>query len=247
MNKTRTIIFTMLIVIAVFLGLLLRCFYLQRFKHDYYFEKSLDYQRSRVFQKAQRGPILDRRGRLLAASNKTQTIFAEPRVIKNPKILSNRLAEILDMPNNEICELIVDSKNPGYVKIRTDAEPNLCDAVKKIHGIGVESDWKRAYPAGAMAAHVVGFTSNDDRGLAGVELIYNDELSGSPGKQIFLADVSRRPIRFDSKEILREDGFGLILTIDAAIQKFTYDELKKQYLEFEAESAIAIAANPHTG
>lgn len=247
MDKTRTIIFTMLIIIAVFVGLLLRCLYLQHFKNDYYFEKSLGYQRSRVFQKPQRGPILDRRGRILAASNKTQTIFAEPRIIRNPKITAGKLAEILDTPGHEICKLIVDSRNPGYVKIKTNAEPNLCDAVRTIHGIGVESDWKRAYPAGSMAAHVVGFTSSDNRGLAGIELVCNDELSGSPGKQTFLADVSRRPIRFDSKEILREDGFGLILTIDAAIQKFTYDELKKQYLEFEAESAIAIAADPHTG
>jgi len=247
MDKTRTIIFTMLIIIAAFVGLLLRCFYLQQFKNDFYFNKSLAYQRSRVFEKPQRGPILDRRGRLLAASNKTQTIFAEPRIIRNPGVTSLKLAEILNTTNDKICKLIIDSKNPGYVKIRTNAEANLCDAVRKIHGVGVESDWKRAYPAGATASHVVGFTSSDNQGLAGVELVYNEQLSGSPGKQTFLADVSRRPIRFDSKEILREDGLGLILTIDAAIQKFTYDELKKQYLDFEAEAAIAIAANPHTG
>ena len=237
----------MLIIIAVFLGLLLRCFYLQHFKYNYYYEKSLVYQRLRVFQKPQRGPILDRRGRILAASNKTQTIFADSKIIKNPKIVAGQLAEILDMPGHEICKLIVDSENSRYVKIRTDAEANLCDAVKKIYGIGVESEWKRECPAGAMAAHVVGFTSSDNRGLEGIERLYDGQLSGLPGKQTFMGDVSRRPIRFDSKEIIREDGFGLILTIDAAIQKFTYDELKKQYLEFEAESAIAIAADPDTG
>ena len=190
MGKTRTIIFAMLIVIVIFLGLLMRCFYLQHFKNDYYFEKSLGYQRSRVFQKAQRGAILDRRGRILGASNKTQTIFADANIIKDPKKVSRKLAEILDTPGEEICKLIVDKKYSRYVKIKTDAEPNLCDAVKNIYGIGVESDWKRAYPAGAMAAHVVGFTSSDNRGLAGVELVYNDELSGSPGKQTFLAACS---------------------------------------------------------
>ena len=226
-----------------FLSLAWRCFYLQYFRSGHYYSASI----KRQLQKPQRGVILDCRGRVLAASNKIQTIFAEPRVIKEPKSTSTELAPIVDMGAHEICKLITESKNPGFAKIKVGAGANQCSAAGKIYGIGVQSDWRRHYPTGPLAAHIVGFTSLDNRGLDGIELQYNKELGGSVGQNIFFADASRRPIRLKQQNGVLTDGVGIILTIDATIQQFARAELLKQYESYEGESAAAIVAEPGTG
>jgi len=195
----------------------------------------------------QRGVILDCRGRVLAASNKIHTIFAEPRAIKDPKSTSTDLASIVDMGAHEICKLIMDGKNPGFVKIKAGADVNQCSAAGKIYGVGVWSDWLRLYPMGYSAAHVVGFTSADNRGLGGIELQYDKELSGSAAEDIFLADVRRRPVQPKQQNGVLTDGAGIILTIDATIQEFAREALIKQYKNYQAESAVAIVAEPKSG
>ena len=224
-----------------------RCFYLQRFKSAHYHSVSIKQQQKLVTQRPQRGEILDCRGRVLAASNQIQIIFAEPRIIKEPKNTSIRLAAIVNMGAHEICQLIAESKNPGFVKIEIGAGANECRAARKIYGIGVQSDWQRYYPAGRLAAHIVGFTSLDNRGLGGIELQYNKELGGSTGQNILFADARRRSIRLKQQSSSLSDGAGIILTLDAAIQQFARAELQKQYESYEAESAVAIVAEPRTG
>jgi len=204
----------------------------------------------RNLQKPQRGVILDCRGRtILAASEKVQTIFAEPRIIKDPQSISNQLAAILDMSAHEIHRLITESRNPGFVKIKTAADPDQCRKARNIYGIGIQSNWRRHYPAGPLACHVVGFTSADNVGLEGVEFKYDWELAGLAGENIFFADARphRRPIRFNQQSSPLTDGVGIILTIDGAIQQFARQELLNQYKAYEAESAVAIVAEPSTG
>ncbi len=191
--------------------------------------------------------IVDCRGRVLAASNKIQTIFAEPRAIKQPEAASTKLAPIVRMGAREIYEIITESKNPGFAKIKVGAEPNQCNAARAICGIGVQSDWQRHYPMKSLAAHVVGFTSLDNRGLGGIELQFDKQLSGLSGQNIFFADAFRRPIRPKQQSSVLSDGVGIILTLDATIQQFARVELLKQYEIYEAESAVAIVAEPGTG
>ncbi len=191
--------------------------------------------------------MLDCCGRVLAASNKIQNIFAEPRCITDPKATSTELASIVDMGAHEICKLITESKNPGFVKIKSGADTEQCIAAGKIYGIGVETNWQRHYPSGPLAAHITGFTSADNKGLDGIELQYDKELSGSAGQNIFFADAVRRPIRLKEQSSPLVDGVGIILTVDAAIQQFARAELIKQYHSYQAESAVAIVAEPRTG
>ncbi len=230
-----------------FLALGGRCFYLQFCRNQHYSEACLGQRRSYRNLRPQRGVILDCRGRVLAASNKVQTIFAEPRVIQDAKATSSELAPIVDMGAHIICQLILESRNPGFTRIKTTTDYNQCSASTKIYGIGVQSDWQRHYPMGNLAANVVGFTSLDNRGLEGIELKYDKELSGSAARNIFFADVYRRPIRAKQQDGVLTNGKGIILTIDATIQQFTRDELFKQYENYEAESAVAIVAEPKTG
>jgi cell division protein FtsI/penicillin-binding protein 2 len=230
-----------------FLALGGRCFYLQFFKSKHYIDACSRQQRSYKSRQPQRGVILDCRGRVLAASNKVQIIKAEPRIIDDPKEVSSELAPIVDMGAHIMCQLILESRNPGFARIKTTTDADQCSAATKIYGIGVQSDWQRHYPMGNLAANVVGFTSLDNRGLEGIELKYDKELRGSAARNIFMADVYRRPIRAKGQDGVLTNGKGIILTIDATIQQFTRDELIKQYEEFEAESAMAVVVVPKTG
>jgi cell division protein FtsI/penicillin-binding protein 2 len=158
-----------------------------------------------------------------------------------------------------ICKLITESKNPGYVKIKADASPGECQTARNVSSaVGVESDWRRHYPMGRLVSHVVGFTSIYNNGLEGLEYQYNKQLSGLGAQDVFLVDLRRRPIRpapvkqnpadsNDIKNVVLTNGAGIILTIDATIQQFVRDELVKQCESYEAESAVAIVADPKTG
>ncbi len=247
MRSARTIIIFFLLLIVAFLSLTGRCLYLQHFRSEYYTDLSTKQQRGRLNKEPQRGGILDSRGRLLAASNRVQCIFAEPRVIKDPINPSVKLAPILNIRASDIIRIIRESKNPGFARIKLGATAEQCAAARKIFGIGVQSDWQRSYPTGRLAAHVVGFTSRDNRGLSGIELQYDKELRGSAGQNIFLADAFRRPVRLGQQKSPLCNGVGIILTLDSAIQQFTRAELLNQYQSFEAEAAIAIVASAKTG
>ena len=233
---------------GAFAALIARCFYLQGVKNEYFSSVSLRQRQKWIAEKPQRGVILDCCGRVLAASNRYQIIYAEPRALTGTiDDVSARLSPILKMGPQQIADVITQSKNPGYVKLKTNATENECKGAGVIEGIGVESSWQRYYPAGRLAANVIGFTSEDNIGLEGIELKFNNELSGDEGQNIVFADVMRRPIRLKEQTSYVENGYGLILTIDSTIQQFARAELEKTISDFQAESGVAIAADPKTG
>jgi cell division protein FtsI/penicillin-binding protein 2 len=247
-----TMIVFLSVVLLAFLGLAARCVYLQYCLADRFAEKSLIQQRAYLPLEPQRGAIVDCRGRVLAASDQVRTIFAEPRILKDPKETATRLAASLDMGAHEICKRIVDSNNPGYAVIKVDATEAECEAAQKIHGIGIHYNWRRNYPMGRLACHVIGFTSNDNRGIEGIEYVFDRDLRGKGAMHTFLVDVHRRPLGFclqddrDNNEMPMH-GSGVILTIDATIQEFAREVLYKQYKDFEAEAAAVMVADPQTG
>jgi cell division protein FtsI/penicillin-binding protein 2 len=236
-----------LLLIVSFLALGARCFYLQSVMAEHYLDASLTQQRAFRSRQPQRGVILDCRGRVLAASNGIQTIFADPAEIKDAKETSTELAPIVDMGAHIICKLILESNSPRFARIKDTTDANECSTARGIHGIGTNSGWQRHYPMGRLVSNVVGFTSVDDHGLEGIELKYDKALSGSGARNIFFADVRRRPIRPKQQDGILTNGVGIILTIDSTIQQFVRDELIKQYEAYEAESAVAVVAEPRSG
>jgi cell division protein FtsI (penicillin-binding protein 3) len=246
MRNVRLTIFFSLLLILLFLALAARCFYLQSVMAEHYLDESLKQQRAFRSRQPQRGVILDCRGRVLAASNGIQTIFADPLEIEDPKDTSNELAPIVDMGAHIICQKIHESGSPRFARIKNTTDPMECEAARKIHGIGTYSNWQRHYPMGRLVSNVVGFTGVDG-GLEGIELKYDDALSGSPARNYFFADPRRRPIRPKEQEGLLTNGLGIILTIDSTIQQFARDELAARCKEYQAESGVAIVAEPRSG
>lgn len=241
----------MVLVILAFVALGVRCFYLQYSRGDYYAGKCVDQQIVYVPLEPQRGAILDCRGHVLAASNQFRTIFAEPRIIREPRDTANQLAPVLDMPAHEICRTIMESRNKGYVAIKVGASAAECNDVGQIPGVGVQYGWQRYYPTGQLTSHVVGFSSVDNRGLAGVEFGYDNDLRGEGAMSTFFVDVRRRPLAFCFKGERDRDtpisGAGIILTLDSTIQQFAREELLAQYKAYEAEGAVAVVADVKSG
>jgi cell division protein FtsI/penicillin-binding protein 2 len=249
MKNLKLIIVILLVLASALAGMIVRCFYLQFFTADYYLRQSVRPQEATVVEKPCRGIILDCRGRVLAASNRIQTVFAEPRVVEDVDEAAKYLSDMTGAPWTSLAAKITDSKNPGFVRLAANVEPQQRDAIlaARIHGLGVMNEYVRHYPNGTFASHVVGFVSDDGKGLGGIELQYDSKLQGTEGARIFYADAARRLIRLKEEKGTAADGMGLVLTIDSAIQSFAHTELVKQYKAFEAESAVAIVMDPYTG
>jgi len=248
--KTRLSIIIIPILLIAALGLLAwRLFYLQNVLSGYIQKTSLKQRYAVITEKPQRGVIVDSKGRILAASNRLDTVFAEPRAVRDVKSVANELQQILNVPGHEICSIILESKNPGFAEIKTGISESQRNAIKKesLEGIGIQSNWHRFYPAGSLASHIVGFTGIDENALAGLELKYDYHLTGTQASNTLFIDVSRRPIGMKPGANLVKDGFGLILTIDTAIQQFANAALLRQLNKYHAESAIAIVMDPWTG
>jgi cell division protein FtsI/penicillin-binding protein 2 len=236
-------------VIGIFALLGWRLFYLQYCRAEDYSQSSYRQQHAIITLQPQRGIILDGRGRILSASNKVQTVFAEPRRITDVKDTATRLQNILDLPGHEICRIIYESNNPGFAKIKTPITGAEQNKIRNagIDGVGIESNWQRYYPMGRLTSHITGFVGTEQNGLAGVELKYDEQLRGAKGRNIMVVDAQRKPIGMKPADDIVCDGWGLILTVDATIQEFARAALSKQYEAYRAESAVAIVMDPWTG
>ena len=242
-------------LITVVFGLLTwRLVHLQFTLKDRFTESSERQRHAEIGSQPRRGLILDARGRILAASVKTYNVFAEPRClledVEKLKTTALELQKMLNEPGYELCARIDTSRNPGYVKLKQDIgfeEKKLLQETP-LHGVGLETGWKRQYPAGHLTGHVLGYVGAENKGLAGLEMKYESTLCGHSGKEVFVVDSHRRPIGIQpgvSSEV--EDGENLVLTIDAVIQRYTYEALKKQVEAYEAESGVAMVMDPWTG
>ncbi|MFC1762443.1 peptidoglycan D,D-transpeptidase FtsI family protein [Planctomycetota bacterium] len=250
MRRLRLIAVLFMGIIFILLALMGRCLFLQVLSHDYYQDKCLHQQRSLTSQRAPRGAILDAQGRILAASNQVRTVFVEPRLIHQPKKTATQLAEVLNVGAHILCQKIMESRNPGYVKLWDNATWEQAQAVRRFPGVGVQYEWQRYYPMDELCSHLVGFT-NVDGGQGGVEGQYDRYLKGESAELRFLADHRRRPVSLytavETKTASGGPGEGVILTLDSTIQQFAREELSKQIATFEAEAGFAVVADPRNG
>ncbi len=258
MNSSRREIWVMslflTVIVPVFGALLWRVFDLKYYQRETFQEKSQRQLSAFGIEKPRRGQILDCKGRVLAASVKTYNAFVEPRVLKEYPdqilVTASTLQDILDVPGPEICGIIEESQNPGFVKLKSKISDQQRQSLRqtRLRGLGVETDWNRLYPAGNLTGHLLGFVGAGDTGLSGLELRYDKILAGKPGKRVFVVDVARDPIGVQTTQGTdAEDGLNLVLTVDSVIQRFVHEALKQKMDEYEAESAVAVVMDPWTG
>ncbi len=156
-----------------------------------------DQQRQRIVKLApQRGSIFDSRGDPLAISLAAESLYADPVLIKNPSEVAGQLEKLLKSSKKELLRLLSSKKR--FVWLQRTLDPKVAKQIRglKVYGLQFVTERKRYYPQASTAAHVLGFTGLDPRGLQGVELEYDRQLQGEPGRMVSLPHARSRGTGF---------------------------------------------------
>lgn len=241
----------LIVTIIAFAALVIRLGYVQLLIGGEITEKAENSWRRDIPFAAKRGEILDRNGTRLAYNISSPSIMAIPVQIKDKRETARKLAGPLGMSEELIYKQLIKKKSsvglqPGGRKVTTEKAREIRNM--NLPGIVVSEDNKRFYPYGNLAAHVLGFTGSYNQGLSGLELQYDQRLTGLRGYVSYLADAAGRKMPQSSDQFVPpQDGLSLQLTIDQTIQSIVERELDQALLQYQANSVLAIAMNPKTG
>jgi cell division protein FtsI (penicillin-binding protein 3) len=194
-----------------------------------------------------RGTIYDARHHEMAVSIDVISIAASPKQIENPRETAARLSSILDMDRTRLSPKL--SMDKSFVWIKRHITPKEVEAVKALHlkGLIFEPEHKRFYPNKNLAAHIIGFSGLDGKGLEGLEYYYNKELEGTATTCRVLKDALGRGFESETPSDIQASGNNLILTVDRNIQFITEDALQKAAIAHQSRAGIAIVMDPATG
>jgi cell division protein FtsI/penicillin-binding protein 2 len=222
-----------------------RLVYLQVIKYPFFLNLA-SRQRGRVIEvDPRRGTIYDRNGGELAMSIDVDSLFAVPIEIPDQESTAQILANVLNMDAQDILARIRSQKNFAWIKRKLDAETSERVQELNLRGIYFRKEPKRFYPKRDLAAQVVGYVGTDDEGLGGLELVYDDDLRGIPGREIISVDARRR--FYGRIERQPDPGQNLVLTLDGTIQYIAEKELEQAMHDTKAEAGTVVVQNPRTG
>ena len=209
--------------------------------------KARQFQR-KVKLSGRRGLITDRNGNELAISITAYSLFADPKLIANPKAVSRKLSKLLNIPYRVVYKKIRKKRRRfQWIKRRLRRETRDKIAAWKNRGLGFIEEAERVYPNGQLMANVIGFVGVDSQGLEGIEKQYQDHLAGQEHEVTVRRDAKGRPLVVDLK-MFNEDRNGMTveLTIDRDLQYHLEKELKKSVLKNRAESAVGVILDVET-
>ena len=192
-----------------------------------------------------RGTIYDRNGTELAMSIDVDSVFAVPSEIPDQESTAQVLAKVLDLDAQDLLARLRSQRNFAWMKRKVDAETSDRLRELNLRGIYFQKEPKRFYPKRDLAAQVIGYVGTDDEGLGGIELVYDDDLRGIPGKQTISVDARRK--WYGRVEREPDPGQNLVLTIDGTIQYIVEKELEQAMLDTKAEAGTVVVQNPRTG
>lgn len=241
------------IVLMVFAAaavlLLARAVQLQVTERDFYAEQGGDrHQRVQTIA-AHRGMITDRHGEPLAISVAMHAIWIDPQVIAAHPEAIRRLAGLLELSADQLIRRVQDKPSRRFLYVARQVRPSHAEAVRaaNLPGVGLKREYKRFYPTADVTSPLLGFANIDDEGLAGVELSFDELLSGTPGKRRILKDGDDREIADLGVIQVARPGQDLALSIDRRLQYLAYRELVHAIDENEALAGSMVLMNVSTG
>jgi cell division protein FtsI/penicillin-binding protein 2 len=196
---------------------------------------------------AARGTIYDRGGVQLAIGEQAQTVYADPRQVKDPQREAAVIARTLRLDPTTVYRAVTD-RTRGFVYVARKADPALVAKLRRkgLPGINSYAEERRFYPQFSLASQVLGYAGVDNHGLAGLELSLDRELAGRPGHERIVKDASGQAIDTVVSQTVR-DGRDVYLTLDHTIQANAQAVLRDTVLRWHAKSATAIVLDPTTG
>lgn len=248
-SSKKRLLFIFTVVSLVMFSLIIRLGWLQIVQGERYKELANSQQTRDIPIPAKRGIIYDRNGKKLSISASSNTIWVRPSEIEKPEEAALALSKILDLDEEEIF-LKISDKRYGLVRLARWMEDDIADLIRKerIRGVWIAEDNKRYYPYGNFASFILGHTTDDNRGMAGIELEYEKYLSGLPGRWIKNTDGKGRQLPFSSEKYYpAEDGLSVVLTVDEVIQHFAEKAIENALEANKAERVMAIVMEVKTG
>ena len=237
-----------LVVFCALVGVLV---YRMIYKGEEYQKMAIEQQTYDSRISAKRGTIYDRNGKALAVSASVEMVSVDPTVIKEKETgekTASELSRVLNLEYKDVYDKV--TQNSKYVIIARQIEKETADKVRDLElpGVNVTEDTKRYYPYGAFASQVVGFTGSDNQGLDGIELEYDEQLKGVPGRIVSASSANGTEVAYKYEQYIdAQDGYDVYLTIDEVIQHYVEKYLEKAYTEHNlAGGAAAIVVDPST-
>lgn len=261
LTQRKKITGVLIAFIICFAALIGRMAWLQIVRGQELSRAALEQQTSDNTVSAKRGNIYDRNMEVLASNVTVETISIYPANVReslaNQNLSVDKVAEdlaaLLEMEKQTIADKI--NKQSSFEYIKKKVEKDMADAVRayvdqnKISGVSFVEDVKRYYPYNNLAAHVIGFVGDDNQGLDGIESVYDEELSGVPGRVVSTQQNTGIEAGGSYESyIAAQDGNSIVLTIDEKIQHFTEKHLENAWIENKCqEGAAAIVMDVNTG
>lgn len=235
-------------LLLAMVGLCARAVYLQTM-HDEWLQKKGARAYSRVIElPALRGLITDRNGEPLAMSAPVESVFVSPDDVRIDAEQQRALAKVLDMDFLEVGKRLAN-EDRDFVYLKRRLPPDVAAKVveMKIPGVLTKREYNRFYPAGEMTAQLLGFTDVDGRGQEGIELAYQDWLTGAPGSRHVIRDNKKRIV--EDVENLRppRNGHDVTLSIDSKIQYVAYRELREAVKKHNAKAGAIVVLDVQSG
>jgi len=240
-----------LIVFALamgFVGLGARAAYIQVFNNNF-FQRQGEVRYSRTLElPANRGRILDRNGLILASSVPSPSIWAIPEDADLDDAQRTKLAQLLEMPLAEVNKRLAD-EDKSFVWLKRHVEPEKAKQIAELgfKGIYQRTEFKRQYPEGEAAAHVVGFTNVEDNGQEGMELLYNSTLLGRTGSRHVIKDRLGQAVEQVGETVDPVAGKDVQLSIDTKVQFFAYQKLRDAVVNNRAQAGSIVVIDANTG
>jgi cell division protein FtsI (penicillin-binding protein 3) len=226
-----------------------RALWLQVVTSDYLQEQG-NARHLRVIQdNSHRGMIFDRHGEPLAISTPVDTVWAVPGELNEARARWPELARILGMSAREITQAVRQYQGREFMYLKRHVTPEQAVHVKTLNipGVGLTREYRRYYPSGTVAGHVVGFTDVDDQGQEGIELAYDGQLRAIPGRKRVLKDRYGNIVESVESVTLPVPGKDITLSLDRRLQYLVYRELKAAVTTHQARGASAIVLDVRSG
>jgi cell division protein FtsI (penicillin-binding protein 3) len=227
-----------------------RAVYLQVLEAEYLQQQGASRYSRIVKDNTPRGMILDRSGAPLAVSTPVDSVWAHPASLAAAdRARLKALAAVLGVTTAEIDRLLARHRGREFMYLKRHVTPDVAERVTalEIPGVSLLREYRRYYPLGPVAGHLVGFTNIDDEGQEGVELAYNEILRARPGLKRVLKDLQGNTVEVVESLVLPVPGRDIRLSIDRRIQYLAYRELRQAVETHRARAAAAVVLDARTG
>jgi cell division protein FtsI/penicillin-binding protein 2 len=250
-SRSRTLAILTLVIMAVFI---VRLFYLQVIRHDYYVAQANSEQLKQLVIPAKRGEIYamdDGNPVPLVLNQAVYTVFADPKLVDEPGKMGDLIRRVAGGNARSNLDTLLDKKDSRYQILATKVTRKQAELMKKenLKGLGFQEESQRVYPEGKLAAQILGFVNTEGKGQYGLEDAMNAQLTGKDGLLQSVTDVSNVPLTIGNKNINipSKNGENVVLTVDRNVQAYTEQALANGLKKTGATNGSVLVMDPQTG